>query len=193
MWLQRVRAQSINLQHANQKSMGCYFKLLFVIITIMYEGAHVGGGCGSCCHSPGWKSDHPVFWAVHQRGERREKSKFVLNSGSNSVCKGKFCHLLQWRQGFFPGNSPGNWDFRGSWELMPMMWSSGNGAAGTALLPGGSRSPQHQQHIPKSPQPAPTGILTIPASPVQFTTRTQHLCNNFPPVPYSSPCYYITK
>lgn len=38
-----MRAQSINLQHGNQKSMGCCYKLLFGIITSMFEGAHVGG------------------------------------------------------------------------------------------------------------------------------------------------------
>lgn len=151
MWLQRVRAQSINLQHANQKSMGCYFKLLFVIITIMYEGVHVGGGCGGHCHSPGLKRDNLGFWAVHRRGERREKSEFVLNLGSNSVCKGNVAicfsednmKFIPWKLGL-----------AGSWELLSVIRSSRNG---------GSRSPQHQQHIPKSPQPAPTAALTTPA------------------------------
>lgn len=67
---------------------------------------------------------------------------------------------------------------RARWELNSMVWRKGQagmGTAGTALLPGGSRSPQH---IPKSPQAAPTNWF----SNHPCLTRTQHLWNNFLPV-----------
>lgn len=54
--------------------MGCYFKLLFVIITIMYEGVHVAGECEAVVTA---LDTQEITWfsELYTREEKGEKSQ----------------------------------------------------------------------------------------------------------------------